>query len=202
MDDKKSEQKNKVGSEMDLTASDLKGKQSVRATFTLSSQVIELLSIVAAQLGIKQKSLFDQLVEDSEVLDLVAQDAQQYSTKKKDRRKKTFVISRNSLLSLDFVARDRQMPRDILVEFSIQRLLPVISAELEKHHKRILLLQDMESYLKKGKNILQKAGNLLGEGDKVYELIEKLVNLCEEDVSDIKEIVEKGKCMENYYNQG
>lgn len=202
MDDKKSEQKNKVGSEMDLMASDLKGKQSVRATFTLSSQVIELLSIVAAQLGIKQKSLFDQLVEDSEVLDLVAQDAQQYSTKKKDRRKKTFVISRNSLLSLDFVARDRQMPRDILVEFSIQRLLPVISAELEKHHKRILLLQDMESYLKKGKNILQKAGNLLGEGDKVYELIEKLVNLCEEDVSDIKEIVEKGKCMENYYNQG
>ena len=51
-----------------LTVDDLKGKQSVRATFRLPQQVIELLTLIAGQLGIKQKSLFDQLIEDSAVL--------------------------------------------------------------------------------------------------------------------------------------
>ena len=43
---------------------DLRGRQSVRATFKLSSRAIDALSIVAAHLGIKQKSLFDHLIED------------------------------------------------------------------------------------------------------------------------------------------
>lgn len=195
---RKSAEKIQGGPALHLSAGDLKGKQSVRATFTLPGRLIELLSIVANQLGIKQKSLFDHLVEDSEVLAQVAREARQYQPDKKDRRKKTFVISRNSLLSLDFVARERQLPRDVLVEFSIQRLLPVISAELEKHNKRILLLKEAEEYLAKGQNILQKAGNLLGEEDKVYEMLAKLVNLCAEDVADIRAIIEKGRCMENY----
>ena len=41
--------------------SDLRGRQSVRATFKLSEGCIEAISIVAAHLGIKQKSLFDHL---------------------------------------------------------------------------------------------------------------------------------------------
>ena len=38
----------------DLTAEALKGRQSVRATFKLSEHVINLLSLVANQLGLKQ----------------------------------------------------------------------------------------------------------------------------------------------------
>jgi endonuclease/exonuclease/phosphatase family metal-dependent hydrolase len=51
--------------EIDLplpSSSDLRGRQSVRATFKLSVRAIDALSIVAAHLGIKQKSLFDHLI--------------------------------------------------------------------------------------------------------------------------------------------
>ena len=52
-----------------LTSTILKKKQSVRATFRLPDEIINLLSVVASQLGLKQKSLLDQLVEDKELLD-------------------------------------------------------------------------------------------------------------------------------------
>ncbi|MEK6194066.1 MAG: hypothetical protein N2F24_07555, partial [Deltaproteobacteria bacterium] len=48
--------------------SDLRGRQSVRATFKLTEACIGAISIVAAHLGIKQKSLFDHLVEDISTL--------------------------------------------------------------------------------------------------------------------------------------
>ena len=44
----------------------LRGRQSVRATFKLTERSIDALSILACQLGIKQKTLFDQVVDDSE----------------------------------------------------------------------------------------------------------------------------------------
>ena len=42
-------------------ALDLRGRQSVRATFRLSEDCIDAISILSAQLGIKQKSVFDHL---------------------------------------------------------------------------------------------------------------------------------------------
>ena len=54
------------------TALDLRGRQSVRATFKLSPGAIEALSVVAAHLGIKQKSIFDHLIEDAQSLMLIA----------------------------------------------------------------------------------------------------------------------------------
>ena len=56
--------------------SDLRGRQSVRATFKLSEGCIEAISIVAAHLGIKQKSLFDHLVEDARFLTSIAREIQ------------------------------------------------------------------------------------------------------------------------------
>ena len=47
------------------TFNDLRGRQSVRATFKLSAICIDAISIVAGQLGIKQKSLFDHLFQDA-----------------------------------------------------------------------------------------------------------------------------------------
>ena len=41
------------------TTLDLRGRQSVRATFRLSEACIDAISILSAQLGIKQKSVFD-----------------------------------------------------------------------------------------------------------------------------------------------
>ena len=57
------------------SSADLRGKQSVRATFKLTEKAIEALSIVAVHLGIKQKSLFDHLLEDTRSLSAIAKEA-------------------------------------------------------------------------------------------------------------------------------
>lgn len=46
----------------------LNGMQSVRATFPLSKNTINMLSTVANQLGVKEKSIFDHLVENRNLL--------------------------------------------------------------------------------------------------------------------------------------
>lgn len=190
--------KKTLKSEQGLTLDALKGKQSVRATFRLPKQVIDLLSVVAAQLGIKQKSLFDQLVEDISVLGQLAEEAHNYFPREQERRQKTFVISRNSLVSLDFIAQKEQVPRDVLVEISIKRLLPVIDNELKRHETRKILLKEMKDYLVRGKKLLEKAGDLLGENDNVYSMIEHQINLCERNVATLNSLVERGKAMENW----
>ena len=50
----------------------LRGKQSIRATFRLTANCINAINIVATQLGIKQKSLFDHLIEDPVILAAIA----------------------------------------------------------------------------------------------------------------------------------
>lgn len=181
-----------------LTVNDLLGKQSVRATFRLPQQVIDLLTVISGQLGIKQKSLFDQLIEDASVLGKVAEEAQDYAAEKKGVRQKTFVISRNSLLSLNDIAKRQQIPRDLLVEISIKRLLPVIETELKKHKKRKELLEEMKEYLRKGKELQKKTGAILGKDDFVYKMIENQVSLAQKNVSTLSSIVTRGMPMEEW----
>ncbi len=181
-----------------LTADSLKGKQSVRATFKLPAQVIELLSIAAAQLGLKQKSLFDQLVEDTSTLEQIANEAKEYQVIKQHRRQKTLVLSRNSLVALDYVARMHQMPRDVLVEISIKRLMPVLNAEQEKQKKRRLLLSDMERYLGQGITLLHKTEQLLGANDPMCQEIEYMVHQCEKSTAEMRALVARGKIIEDF----
>ncbi len=102
--------------------SDLIKRQSVRATFRLSVEFIEALSILSTQLGIKQKSLFDHLLEDTESLHAIAGKAHPDNLERKTRIQKTFVISRKSLSTLNAVSKEYAASRDDLVEYSIQRL--------------------------------------------------------------------------------
>lgn len=179
-----------------LTADELKGRQSVRATFRLPLQTIELLSIAASQLGLKQKSLFDQLVEDRSILDQVASESENFQQTMKDRRQKTFVLSRSSLASLEHIAKEHSMPRDMLVEVSIRRLMPVISSEQAKQEKRVSMLKEMEQFLKQGQNLLARAGKMLGNQDPVVEKIASFTDACERNIEEVKELVEKGKLMD------
>lgn len=55
-----------------MTSRGLKGKQSVRTRFKLSEGCIQAINIVATQLGIKHRSLFDYLVEDADSLEALA----------------------------------------------------------------------------------------------------------------------------------
>lgn len=182
-----------------LTSSDLKKKQSVRATFRLTDEIINLLSIVASQLGLKQKSLLDQLVDDKEILDrLVEKKIAAEDVEKKELRPKTFVISRSSLHTLDSMAREKNIPRDLLVEISIRRLLPVLNSEHKKQTKRKQILEDAEAFLKQGKKLLLKASRMLGKEDDYYKLLKHTIEICKENNRGLKSIVDKGNAMDDF----
>ncbi len=180
------------------SSSELRGRQSVRATFRLSERAIEALSIVSYHLGIKQKSLFDHLLEDMEALNLIAERFKTEEFDQPNRTQKTFVLSRRTLRSLEQVARSFDTPRDALVEYSIQRLLPVIAKEREKQGLRQEVFTDMTRYLNEGEKVLNRARERLGEEDPVYNRLERAFRALLNAHIDIRSFVEKGKVIEAF----
>ena len=186
-----------VSRKFELTVDDLTGKQSVRATFKLPQHVIDLLAVIAGQLGIKQKSLFDQLVENASIMEKVAREAIDYATEE-ERHQKTFVISRNTLVLLNQISKKQKIPRDILVEVYIKQLLPVIKTELEKHQQRKELLKEMRKYQNQGKKLLNAAEDLLGKDDMLYEKIKSQINIANKNVATAEDLINKGMPMEDW----
>lgn len=177
---------------------DLRGKQSVRATFKLTEKAIEMISIVAAQLGIKQKSLFDHLIEDTHYLNSIAREIQLSEFIKQVRIQKTYVISRKTLCCLEDASKNFSAPRDALVEYSIQRLLPIIAEEREKHLNRKEILNEITEYLQQGDKILRKSREVLGEQDPVYDQFKTAMTVCHNAHCNINSFVEKGKIIEDF----
>jgi hypothetical protein len=175
----------------------LKGMQSVRATFTLPKHTINLLSAVANQLGVKQKSIFDHLVEDKATLDQIADEAQNYEPMRHQRKQKTFVLSRNCLSALDTFAREYKLPRDVLVEFSIKQLHPVIDQEKKRHKNRKRLLTEMEKFRKLGSQFMEKARSLAGDDD-IVQRLEGFFSQYDKSMDELKITIKKGKCMEEF----
>ena len=180
------------------SSSDLRGRQSVRATFKLSARAIDVLSIVATHLGIKQKSLFDHLIEDAQSLSMIANEIEYEAFGSLDRIQKTFVVSRRTLSSLEETSRKFNTPRDALVEYSIQRLLPVIAKERERHRRRKSILNDINAHLTQGIKILQKAKLQLGEEDPVFARFEAAMHSLVNAQSHIEHYVEKGSVIEDF----
>jgi hypothetical protein len=180
------------------SSEDLRGRQSVRATFKLSARAIEALSIVAVHLGIKQKSLFDHLIEDAQSLKLIAREIESERFRALGRVQKTFVISRKTLSSLDETSRQFNAPRDALVEYSIQRLMPVIARERQRHRKRKEILNDMNAYLENGLNILQKSKALLGEEDPVSVRLASAMKGLVNARNHVNTFVERGEIIEEF----
>jgi predicted DNA-binding protein YlxM (UPF0122 family) len=180
------------------SAEDLRGRQSVRATFKLSTRAIDALSIVAVHLGIKQKSLFDQLIEDAGSLSHIAREIESDDFSTLERVQKTYVISRKTLRSLEEISRQFDAPRDALVEYSIQRLLPVIAREREKHQKRKEILEDINAHFEEGLKILKKTRELLGENDPVYTKLEAAMGACMHARDNIDQFVERCQIIEEF----
>ncbi len=180
------------------SSSDLRGRQSVRATFKLTEKSIDAISIVATHLGIKQKSLFDHLIDDIRSLNVIAREIQSDRFSTLNRIQKTFVLSRKTLSCLEEASKNYDAPRDALVEYSIQRLLPVIAEEREKHRKRKEILGEIDEYLKQGEKILKKSRELLGEDDPVYDRFETAMAVSQNAYRSIESYVEKGRIIENF----
>jgi hypothetical protein len=175
---------------------DLRGRQSVRATFKLTARAIETMSAVSIHLGIKQKSLFDHLIEDLRALEVIARDVREEKFDLPSRVQKTFVLSRRTLNNLERAASSFNAPRDALVEYSIQRLLPVIQKEKEKHRMRKSLLDRINELLSSGEQILQQARESLGEEDPVFDEFAGAMKVLLNARRDIADFIEKGRIIE------
>ena len=177
---------------------DLRGRQSVRATFRLSEACIDAISILSAQLGIKQKSVFDHLMEDDRVLNNMARDLENIKFDRHERIQKTFVVSRRSLSFLDMISRRHNAPRDALVEYSVRRLWPIIENEREKHEKRKALLTEISNHFEEGENLLLKAAKDLGADDPIVDKLETAMSVYRNVLDAIAHFIERGKIIEEF----
>lgn len=182
----------------DLSLDALKGMQSVRATFTLPKTTINLISTVASQLGVKQKSIFDHLVEDTERFGRIADEARHYHANTKQREQKTFVLSKSSLGKLEAFAKTHQLPRDLLVEYTVKQLHPVVAQEKKQHENRKTLLKEMETFQKQGIRFMNKARSLVGNDDEAVQSLEAVFSQYDKSVDALKIRIDKGRCMEDF----
>jgi hypothetical protein len=181
-----------------ITSSGLRGRQSVRATFKLSSGCIEAISIVAAQLGIKQKSLFDHLAQDSDSLNAIAREVQNTRVRSENRVQKTYVISRQSLLLLDKISRAFNAPRDALVEFSVRRLIPVIDNEQKKYELRKAQFTGIQKHFTEGGQLLKKIIGQLGKDDPVVGKLTPVMDSYAVAVKAIEAFLERTRNIEDF----
>lgn len=180
------------------SAAALMGKQSVRATFRLSTECINAISILSAQMGIKQKSLFDHLMEDANSLVSIAREAESVSLNKEGRTQKTFVISRKSLSLLDTISKQFNFARDDLVEVSVRRLLPIIAKERQKQAKRAGLSLKIAEHLKDGLELLDEIKRQLGHEDHIFKAMDAVFETYKKAYGTIESFIEKGKRIENF----
>jgi hypothetical protein len=180
---------------------DLMGKQSVRATFKLSEECISALQIVATHLRIKQKSLFDHLMEDTESLRSIAKKVGNRVFDHGSRVQKTFVVSRRALSSLDKISRDFNASRNALIEHSVRRLLPIISEERKKHSRHKKLMLKIESHFEKGEEILELIRTAVGAEDPVAQKFEAVIAGYANMVREMRASIEKGNAIEAFRDE-
>jgi hypothetical protein len=180
------------------STADLRGRQSVRTTFKLTARSIDALSILAGQLGIKQKSLFDHLIEDTRALRLIAQEFEHFG-ERTQRVAKTYVISRKTLENLERVAGQFNTPRDALVEYSIERVIPLLQREKHKHEQRKKLLSGLQNYLQEGIHLLEVAEKTgLDMDDPAFVELEHMLRAVQSCAEAVDAMVEKGKKIEEF----
>jgi predicted DNA-binding protein YlxM (UPF0122 family) len=177
---------------------ELKGRQSVRATFKLSAKAIEALGILAVHLGIKQKSIFDHLMEDAQSLCTIAQEADHEAFNTLERVQKTFVISRKALISLEETAEKFNISRDALVELSVQRLLPIILREREKHEKRKNISNEIGYFLSQGLILLEEFKADLGDEDPATAKFKGAIDALIDARTHIEAFIAKGQMIEHF----
>ncbi len=176
----------------------LMGHQSVRTTFKLTENAIQIISAASVHLGVKQKSLFEHLIGEIKSFESFAHEFQSHKFEKEPRFQKTYVLSKKSLLSLKKASENFHTPRDVLVEYSIRRLKPVIENERIKHRQRKKILKDLALYKDQGEKLLKKSEKLLGEDDPVHDKIEKMITNCVAIHKNIETFIEKCEIIENF----
>ena len=174
-------------------ASELMEQKSVRATFRISPEFIEALSILSGRLGLKQKSLFDYLLEDSDSLIAIARSNPRKNIEKKSRIQKTFVISKKSLSSLEKLLSAVEASRDDLVEYAIQRLLPILLKERNQQKKRETVLSEIAQHFEHSIELMRKIEKSVGKDDPLYEYYLTIIEAYRDAFDKMENLVQQGK---------
>lgn len=180
------------------SASVLRGRQSVRASFKLSPRCVDAISILNSHLRLKPKSLFDHVVQEKAILEAAASKIEKSHPDEMSRTTKTYVISRDAADTLSDLAESRGIPRDDLVEVSIQHLMPLIHREQTRHRARISMLKRVRKRLESEKGLLKDMVTELGANDPMCNHMQNVVSSYEKMVSAMADFIEKGKSIENF----
>ena len=172
---------------------ELKSNQSVRATFRLSKNTILALHIVSNQLGIKQKSVFDHLIADTKALETIARELKKTKATHSEGIQKTYVISRKTLSILQRMEKAHSASRNALVEYSIQRLKPIIEQEKSKLMTRKKITMKIKSLLDSQKALLDEAIEHLGEEDPICEQLSSAITRLENAFLAVSDFVKRGE---------
>lgn len=175
------------------STSDLVERKSVRATFRLSPEFIEALSILSSQLGLKQKSLFDHLLQDTDSLLAIARSNPKENIEKRSRIQKTFVISKKSLSSLEQILDEVEASRDDLVEYAIQRLSPILLKEREQQKKRENAFSKIATHFEHSVELLSEIEKTVGENDPLYQSLTAVIGAYRNAFENMLDLVEQGK---------
>lgn len=84
------------------------------------------------------------------------------------------------------------------MEYSIQRLLPIIEQERKKHNLRKAMLEEVNQYVEGGMKILQKSRALLGIEDRACQFLETALATLANSRDQLEDFVEKGKAIEEF----
>ncbi|MCB2146401.1 MAG: hypothetical protein KQI81_07990 [Deltaproteobacteria bacterium] len=177
---------------------DLLGKKSVKATFRLRPEVISVLSILSTQLGIKQKSLFDYLMEDVNALHAITRASGPGRFDKAKRVRKTLMLSQKSLAALKAAAEQSSTSLDDIVERLIHRLLPVFEKERRRQGKRENALAKIKKHFNQGKPLMHEIRRLVGKEDSLYQSFQAVMRSYAKAFADIETLVNKGKRIANF----
>lgn len=179
------------------SAADLRGRQSIRVAFKLSPNCIEAMNILGSHLRLKPKSLFDHMVQERRTLEAIAAKTDP-GDEDPARAAKTYVISRDAADILEEVARAHNIARDLLVEASVQHLMPLIEKEQVRHGARKTLLGKMERHLKSGRRLLEAMTADLGPGDPMSDKMHQVMATYERAYAAMADFVRKGDIIEDF----
>ena len=170
----------------------------MRTSFKLSDGCIQAISIVATQLGIKHRSLFDYLVEDTDSLEALAKEIVDKEPTNNKGFQKSFIVSRETLQAIDSLCKKLEISRDTLIELSVRRLLPIIEKEMEGHRKRKELFELVNKHYQESRKVLDSIKRSVGTEDPAYRACQATVAVCKQVKNQFDDIISKGKVIEKF----
>jgi len=181
-----------------MTTLALQGKQSVRTSFKLSDGCIQAINIVTTQLGIKHRSLFNYLVEDTDSLEALAKEIVKKDSDQNRGTQKSFIVSRETLQIIDTLCDTLNVSRNTLIELSVRRLLPIIEKEMGSHRRRKKIFELVQNHYKNSRKVLKQIKESLGEEDPITKIYQNAVNTYEQVNTQVNDIISKGKVIEGF----